>query len=49
MTDEKLIAVEDDGRIANGGGNDDYDDVLTAEELVQIGFCSPQGQFRLCM
>lgn len=36
MTDEELFAVEDDERIANGGDNDDYDDVLTAEERMQL-------------
>ncbi|KAL2555653.1 Ankyrin repeat family protein [Forsythia ovata] len=32
MTDEELFAVNDDDRIANGVGNDEYGDVLTAEE-----------------
>ncbi|KAL5566861.1 hypothetical protein UlMin_030025 [Ulmus minor] len=36
MTDEELFAVEDEERIANGGDNDEYDDVLTAEERIQL-------------
>lgn len=36
MTDEELFAVDDEERIANGGDNDEYDDVLTAEERMQL-------------
>ncbi|XP_015875558.2 uncharacterized protein LOC107412320 [Ziziphus jujuba] len=36
MTDEELFAVDDEERMANGGDNDDYDDVLTAEERKQL-------------
>lgn len=36
MTDEELFAVEDEERMVNGGENDDYDDVLTAEERAQL-------------
>lgn len=36
MTDEELFAVDDDERIANGGDQDEYDDVLTAEERLQL-------------
>ncbi|KAF8401948.1 hypothetical protein HHK36_012899 [Tetracentron sinense] len=36
MTDEELFAAEDDERIVNGGDNDEYDDVLTAEERLQL-------------
>lgn len=36
MTDEELFAVDDDERVVNGGENDDYDDVLTAEERMQL-------------
>lgn len=36
MTDEELFAVEDEEKLANGGDNDDYDDVLTAEERMQL-------------
>lgn len=36
MTDEELFAVDDEERIANGGDNDEYDDVLTAEERLQL-------------
>lgn len=36
MTDEELFSVNDDERIANGGEHDDYDDVLTAEEKLQL-------------
>lgn len=35
MTDEELFSVDDE-RLANGGENDDYDDVLTAEERMQL-------------
>lgn len=35
MTDEELFSVDDE-RLANGGDNDDYDDVLTAEERMQL-------------
>lgn len=36
MTDEELFAVDDEERVANGGDNDEYDDVLTAEEKMQL-------------
>ncbi|KAL3834059.1 hypothetical protein ACJIZ3_008795 [Penstemon smallii] len=36
MTDEELFSVKEDDRIANGGENDEYDDVLTAEERKQL-------------
>lgn len=36
MTDEELFSVNDDERIANGGEQDEYDDVLTAEERMQL-------------
>lgn len=36
MTDEELFAVEDEERVVNGGENDGYDDVLTAEERAQL-------------
>lgn len=36
MTDEELFAVEDEERLANNGESEEYDDVLTAEEKVQL-------------
>ncbi|XP_065852088.1 uncharacterized protein [Euphorbia lathyris] len=36
MTDEELFAVDDEERLANGGENDEFDDVLTAEERKQL-------------
>lgn len=36
MTDEELFAVDDEDRMPNGGENDEYDDVLTAEERMQL-------------
>ncbi|KAG4166993.1 hypothetical protein ERO13_A13G161400v2 [Gossypium hirsutum] len=36
MTDEELFSVDDEERMANGGDNDEYDDVLTAEERMQL-------------
>ncbi|KAA8534683.1 hypothetical protein F0562_032200 [Nyssa sinensis] len=36
MTDEELFSVDDDERVANGGEHDEYDDVLTAEERMQL-------------
>lgn len=36
MTDEELFSVNDDERIANGGEHDEYDDVLTADERMQL-------------
>lgn len=36
MTDEELFSVNDDDRLANGVENDEYDDVLTAEERRQL-------------
>lgn len=35
MTDEELFSVNDD-KAANGGEHEDYDDVLTAEERMQL-------------
>lgn len=36
MTDEELFAVEDGESMLNGENNDEYDDVLTAEERMQL-------------
>ncbi|CAI9115569.1 OLC1v1016497C1 [Oldenlandia corymbosa var. corymbosa] len=36
MTDEELFSVNDDDRIGNGVEQDEYDDVLTAEERKQL-------------
>lgn len=36
MTDEELFAVEDGESMVNGENNDEYDDVLTAEERMQL-------------
>ncbi|KAK8507576.1 hypothetical protein V6N12_072830 [Hibiscus sabdariffa] len=36
MTDEELFSVDGEERMANGGENDEYDDVLTAEERLQL-------------
>ncbi|XP_010262395.1 PREDICTED: ankyrin repeat domain-containing protein 13B-like [Nelumbo nucifera] len=36
MTDEELFAAEDDERLVNGGDHDEYDDILTAEERMQL-------------
>jgi hypothetical protein len=36
MTDEELFAVEDGESMINGENNDEYDDVLTAEERMQL-------------
>ncbi|XWS58422.1 hypothetical protein CRYUN_Cryun08bG0032400 [Craigia yunnanensis] len=36
MTDEELFSVDDEERMANVGENDEYDDVLTAEERMQL-------------
>ncbi|PKI49157.1 ankyrin repeat domain-containing protein 13C [Punica granatum] len=36
MTDEELFAADDEERVANGGENDEYDDVLTSEERMQL-------------
>ncbi|KAL1546142.1 ankyrin repeat domain-containing protein 13C-B-like [Salvia divinorum] len=36
MTDEELFSVNDDDRLANGAENDEFDDVLTAEERMQL-------------
>ncbi|KAJ7978167.1 Ankyrin repeat domain-containing protein [Quillaja saponaria] len=36
MTDEELFSVDNDERIVNGENNDEYDDVLTAEERMQL-------------
>ncbi|KAJ4955947.1 hypothetical protein NE237_012730 [Protea cynaroides] len=36
MTDEELFAAENDERMVNGGEHCEYDDVLTAEERMQL-------------
>ncbi|XP_027365365.1 ankyrin repeat domain-containing protein 13C-A-like isoform X2 [Abrus precatorius] len=36
MTDEELFAVDDGESMMNGENNDEYDDVLTAEERIQL-------------
>ncbi|GAV82995.1 GPCR_chapero_1 domain-containing protein/Ank_2 domain-containing protein [Cephalotus follicularis] len=36
LTDEELFAVDNEERLANGGEHDEYDDVLTAEERMQL-------------
>ncbi|KAE8678987.1 diphthine--ammonia ligase-like isoform X1 [Hibiscus syriacus] len=36
MTDEELFSVDDEERMANGNENDAYDDLLTAEERMQL-------------
>ncbi|XP_022997636.1 uncharacterized protein LOC111492510 [Cucurbita maxima] len=36
MTDEELFAGDDEERLANGVENDEFDDVLTAEEKMQL-------------
>ncbi|XP_047975039.1 ankyrin repeat domain-containing protein 13C-A [Salvia hispanica] len=36
MTDEELFAVNEDDKLANGAENDEFDDVLTAEERKQL-------------
>ncbi|XP_022744418.1 uncharacterized protein LOC111295261 [Durio zibethinus] len=36
MTDEEIFSVDDEERMANGGENDEYDDVLTTEERMQL-------------
>ncbi|CAA2963490.1 ankyrin repeat domain-containing 13A [Olea europaea subsp. europaea] len=36
MTDEELFSANDDERTANGGEHDEYDEVLTAEERMQL-------------
>lgn len=36
MTDEELFAVDDEERLVNGAENEDFDDVLTAEERKQL-------------
>lgn len=36
MTDEELFAVDDEESMVNGEHNDGYDDVLTAEERMQL-------------
>ncbi|KAI4301962.1 hypothetical protein L6164_035192 [Bauhinia variegata] len=36
MTDEELFAVDDEESMVNGENNDEYDDVLTAEERMQL-------------
>ncbi|GAA0160673.1 scaffold/adaptor protein [Lithospermum erythrorhizon] len=36
ITDEELFSVNEDEKIANGGEHDDLNDVLTAEERIQL-------------
>ncbi|KAH9602254.1 hypothetical protein KSS87_015415 [Heliosperma pusillum] len=36
MTDEELFAVDDDEKLANGGDQDDFDEILTTEERKQL-------------
>ncbi|CAI0385195.1 unnamed protein product [Linum tenue] len=36
MTDEELFSVDDEERLANGGDQDNFDDVLTPEERKQL-------------
>ncbi|KAF2287586.1 hypothetical protein GH714_001408 [Hevea brasiliensis] len=36
MTDEELFALDDEERLGNGAENDEFDDVLTAEERKQL-------------
>jgi hypothetical protein len=36
MTDEELFAVDDEERMANGENNDEYGDLMTAEERMQL-------------
>ncbi|GMI65166.1 hypothetical protein like AT3G04470 [Hibiscus trionum] len=43
MTDDELFSVDDEERMANGGENDEYDDVLTAEERVQLNSALRMG------
>ncbi|XP_057961899.1 uncharacterized protein LOC131153545 [Malania oleifera] len=44
MTDEELFSADGEERIANGGDNDDYDDLLTAEEKMQLDSALCMGQ-----
>ncbi|KAM7251110.1 hypothetical protein ACFE04_022993 [Oxalis oulophora] len=46
MTDEELLAVDDEDRLANGGDHDEYDDLLTAEERQQLdtALCMGNGE-----
>ncbi|XP_043704754.1 uncharacterized protein LOC122654633 [Telopea speciosissima] len=43
MTDEELFAAEEDERMVNGGEHDEYDDVLTAEERMQLDSALRRG------
>ncbi|CAA2982200.1 ankyrin repeat domain-containing 13A [Olea europaea subsp. europaea] len=43
MTDEELFSGKDDDRIANGGEHDVYDDVLTADERMQLDSALRKG------
>ncbi|CAA7403256.1 unnamed protein product [Spirodela intermedia] len=36
MTDEELFAIDNDEKMANGGVHDGLDDILTAEEKIQL-------------
>lgn len=36
MTDEELFSVDDEERMANGENNDEYGDLMTAEERMQL-------------
>ncbi|KAJ8747817.1 hypothetical protein K2173_026125 [Erythroxylum novogranatense] len=43
LTDEELFAVDDEERLANGAENDDFDDVLTAEERKRLDSALDMG------
>ncbi|KAL6554612.1 hypothetical protein OROHE_007351 [Orobanche hederae] len=43
MTDEDLFSANDDDRLANGGENEEYDDVLSAEEKMQLDSALSMG------
>ncbi|KAG4176454.1 hypothetical protein ERO13_A11G246800v2 [Gossypium hirsutum] len=43
MTDEELFSVDDEERMANSGEQDEYDDVLTAEERMQLNSALRMG------
>ncbi|MBA0742370.1 hypothetical protein Gogos_015435 [Gossypium gossypioides] len=43
MTDEELFSVDDEERMANSGEHDEYDDVLTAEERMQLNSALRMG------
>ncbi|KAJ8760534.1 hypothetical protein K2173_015201 [Erythroxylum novogranatense] len=43
MTDEELFAVDDEERLVNGSENEDFDDVLTADERKQLDSALQMG------